>query len=123
MCIVNGTVCNARGLHNSEDGVPLYGPGSHQPTFKDWRTWGRVDGREGCYGARHCDLLLFKLYVYCSIYHVLYLSTFQSPCPPSMVFCVYVCVAAGSQLEHRGAVAPARGLPERVLVAGSRSSV
>lgn len=47
-----------------------------------------MDGREGCYGAMHCDLLLFKLYVHCSIYHVLYLSTFQSPCPPSMVFCV-----------------------------------
>lgn len=69
-----------------------------------------MDGREGCYGARHCDLLLFKLYVHCSIYHVLYLSTFQSPCPPSMGVCVRA--SAGSQLEHRGTVAPARGLPE-----------
>ena len=40
----------------------------------------------------HCDLLLFKLYVHYSIYHVLYLSTFQSPCPHSMVFlCVCDC--------------------------------
>lgn len=94
------------------------GPGSHQPPFKDWRMWGGVGGWEGCsHGAMHCDLLLFELYVHCSIYHVLYLSTFQCPCPPSMVF-LCVCVASVGQLEHAGT-----GLPENVLVAGGRSPI
>lgn len=53
-----------------------------------------MGGREGCSrGAMHCDLLFFKLYLHCSIYHVLYLSTFQSPSLPFMVF--FVFVAAG----------------------------
>ena len=52
-----------------------------------------MGGQKGwSHGATHCDLLLFKLYVYCSIYHVLYLSTFQSPCLPFVVFfCVCDC--------------------------------
>lgn len=74
--------------------MPLLGPESHHSPFRDWRIWGGMGGREGrSHGAMHCDLLLFKLYLHCSIYHVLYLSTFQSPCPPLMVF--FAFVAAG----------------------------
>lgn len=36
----------------------------------------------------------------------------QSPCPPSMVFCVCVCVAAVGQLAHTATLAPGWWLPE-----------
>lgn len=47
--------------------------------------------QEGCsHGAMHCDLLLSKLYVRCSIYHVLYLSTSVSLPTLHCLLCVRV---------------------------------
>lgn len=68
------TECNAHGFHNPKDsGVPLQ---SLRATgvLKDMGGVGRWEGWS--HGAMHWDLLLFELYVHCSIYHVLYLSTF-----------------------------------------------
>lgn len=68
--------------------MPLQGPGSHQPS--------RPEGG-GPEGGNHCDLLLFRLYVRGSIYHVLYLSTSRPPCLPSMSVCVAAVRGPGSR--------------------------